>query len=201
VPQGKHLRVHTGDYIDAGDPLTEGPMVPADILRIKGEEALYIYMLDEVQNVYRAQGVVISDKHIESHPSSDAFARCASRQPGDTDFLPNEVVDKFASARERGGSRVKLRIEDPGDTDLPDRRARRPDDVKEKPTRSPRPKARAARKTKKQASPPRARRCSLASPRRRCRARVVPLGRQLPGDHQGAHRSRAAPARPTRCVA
>ena len=65
VPQGKALLVHTGDRIEAGDALTEGPMIPADILRIKGEDALYVYMLDEVQNVYRAQGVPISDKHIE----------------------------------------------------------------------------------------------------------------------------------------
>src|SRR5690606_18634137 len=65
VPQGKHLLVHTGDVVIAGDPLTEGPLIPADILRIRGEEALYNYMLDEVQNVYRAQGVPISDKHIE----------------------------------------------------------------------------------------------------------------------------------------
>ena len=49
----------------AGDPLIDGPLVPHDILRIKGEEELYRYMLDEVQNVYRAQGVPINDKHIE----------------------------------------------------------------------------------------------------------------------------------------
>jgi DNA-directed RNA polymerase subunit beta' len=64
VPQGKHLLVHTGDYIHAGDALTEGPLIPHDILNIKGEEDLYVYMLEEVQNVYRAQGVPLSDKHI-----------------------------------------------------------------------------------------------------------------------------------------
>jgi DNA-directed RNA polymerase subunit beta' len=57
VPADKQLLVHSGDYVQAGDPLTEGPLVPHDILRIKGEEALWAYMLDEVQNVYRAQGV------------------------------------------------------------------------------------------------------------------------------------------------
>ncbi len=55
VPQDKQLLVHTGDYVEAGDPLTEGPLVPHDILRIKGEEALHHYLLDEIQNVYRAR--------------------------------------------------------------------------------------------------------------------------------------------------
>ncbi|NLE28972.1 MAG: DNA-directed RNA polymerase subunit beta', partial [Phycisphaerae bacterium] len=65
VPQDQHLLVHTGDYVEAGDPLIEGPLVPHDILRIKGEEALQSYMLAEVQGVYRSQNVRISDKHIE----------------------------------------------------------------------------------------------------------------------------------------
>lgn len=65
VPNDKALLVHAGDFIQAGDPLTEGPQIPHDILRIKGEESLWQYMLDEVQNVYRAQGVPINDKHIE----------------------------------------------------------------------------------------------------------------------------------------
>ncbi|HED66601.1 MAG TPA: DNA-directed RNA polymerase subunit beta', partial [Planctomycetes bacterium] len=65
VPQGKHLRVHKGDEVKAGDPLVDGPMVPHDILRIKGDEDLQAYLLSEVQNVYRSQGVTIDDKHIE----------------------------------------------------------------------------------------------------------------------------------------
>src|SRR5690606_32072925 len=65
VPQDKELQVHTGDSVEAGDPLIRGPLIPHDILRIKGEESLYQYLLTEVQNVYRSQGVQINDKHIE----------------------------------------------------------------------------------------------------------------------------------------
>ena len=65
---------------NAGDPLIDGPLIPHDILRIKGEEALYNYMLDEVQNVYRAQGVPINDKHIEVILATDA-AQGARREP------------------------------------------------------------------------------------------------------------------------
>ena len=55
VPQDKHLLVHAGDYVEAGDPLIEGPLIPHDILRIKGEEALQHYLLAEVQTVYRSR--------------------------------------------------------------------------------------------------------------------------------------------------
>ena len=55
VPHDKHLLVHSGDYVDAGTPLTDGPLVPHDILRIRGEEALQRYLLNEIQGVYRAQ--------------------------------------------------------------------------------------------------------------------------------------------------
>ena len=65
MPHGKHLRVHTGDHVRAGEPLVDGPLVPHDILRISGEEALQDYLLREVQNVYRSQSVTIDDKHIE----------------------------------------------------------------------------------------------------------------------------------------
>ncbi len=117
VPQGKHLLVHTGDRVEAGDPLTEGPMVPADILRIKGEEPLYMYMLDEVQNVYRAQGVPISDKHIEVI-LRQMLSKVRVTSPGDTELLPNEVVDKFVFREINEAVMRKLRIEDPGDTGL-----------------------------------------------------------------------------------
>jgi DNA-directed RNA polymerase subunit beta' len=118
VPQGKHLVVHTGDFVNAGDPLTEGPLIPADILRIKGEEALYTYMLDEVQNVYRAQGVPISDKHIEVI-LRQMLGKLRIQSPGDTEFLPNEVIDKF---KFRDANRIvqkKLRVVESGDTSLP----------------------------------------------------------------------------------
>src|SRR5690348_16459878 len=64
VPAGKHLRVHGGDRVRAGDRLSEGPVNPHDILRIKGPRAVQEYLLNEVQEVYRLQGVKINDKHI-----------------------------------------------------------------------------------------------------------------------------------------
>ncbi|GAH01206.1 unnamed protein product, partial [marine sediment metagenome] len=60
VPRDRHLNVHAGDMAEAGDPLTDGPLVPHDILRIKGEEALQRYLISEIQNVYRSQNVVIN---------------------------------------------------------------------------------------------------------------------------------------------
>jgi len=118
VAQGKHLRVHTGDRVEAGDALTEGAQVPADILRIRGEEALHTYMLDEVQNVYRAQGVAISDKHIETI-LRQMLGKVKISTTGDTEFLPNQVVERFElRARNEELGRM-LRVEDPGDTDLP----------------------------------------------------------------------------------
>ena len=118
VPQGKHLLVHTADVVHAGDSLTEGPLIPHDILRIRGEEALYFYMLDEVQNVYRAQGVPISDKHIEII-LRQMLGKVRIQSPGDTELLPNEVVDKFLfrDRNEQIGS--KLRIIEAGGTSLP----------------------------------------------------------------------------------
>ena len=94
VPQDKEALVHTGDIVEAGDPLIRGPVIPHDILRIKGEEALHSYLLTEVQNVYRSQGVKISDKHIETI-LAQMLRKIKVEDPGDTKFLPGEVVDKF----------------------------------------------------------------------------------------------------------
>ena len=118
VPQGKQLLVHTGDLVVAGDALTEGPQIPADILRIKGEEALYLYMLDEVQNVYRAQGVPINDKHIEVI-LRQMISKVKVIKPGDTDLLPNDVVDKFEFQRKNKAIMSMLKVKDAGGTDLP----------------------------------------------------------------------------------
>ena len=118
VPQDRHLLVHTGDFVTAGDPLIDGPLVPQDILRIKGEEALFNYLLDEVQNVYRAQGVPINDKHIEI-TVSQMLRKLRVDNPGDAALLPNEVVDKFRF-RDANEQVMKMtRITDSGDTGLP----------------------------------------------------------------------------------
>ena len=90
VLQGKHLLVHRSDWVEAGDPLTEGPLDPQEILSIQGEEKVFSYMLEEVQNVYRAQGVPISDKHIETILSC-MLSKALVRKPGDTSLLPEET--------------------------------------------------------------------------------------------------------------
>jgi DNA-directed RNA polymerase subunit beta' len=117
VSSDKTLLVHTGDFVQAGDPLTEGPLVPHDILRIKGEEALWEYMLDEVQNVYRAQGVTINDKHIELI-LSQMLRKVKVEDPGDTDLLPQEVVDKFTFRTKNRETESFVRVTEAGGTDL-----------------------------------------------------------------------------------
>ncbi|MAB81354.1 MAG: DNA-directed RNA polymerase subunit beta' [Planctomycetes bacterium] len=99
VPQGKHMRVHKGDDVKAGDPLVDGPLVPHDILRIKGDDDVQVYLLREVQNVYRSQGVTIDDKHIEII-LSQMMRKVQVVDPGDSEFLPGAVVDKFRFRRE-----------------------------------------------------------------------------------------------------
>ncbi len=98
VPHGKHLKVQSGDRVRAGQPLTEGPLIPHDILRISGEENLQQYLLREVQGVYRSQNVTIDDKHIEVIVSQ-MLRKVQVSDPGDTDFLPDAVVDKFRFRR------------------------------------------------------------------------------------------------------
>ena len=72
MPHDKHLRVHAGDHVEAGDPLVEGPLVPHDILRISGEEAVQHYLVARDPVVYRSQRVEINDKHIEIIVAADA---------------------------------------------------------------------------------------------------------------------------------
>ena len=117
VPADKQLLVHTGDYVQAGDKLTEGPLVLQDILRIKGEESLWEYMLDEVQNVYRAQGVGINDKHIELI-LAQMLRKVKVEDPGDTDLLPQEVVDKYNFKLKNREVEKFFRISEVGGTDL-----------------------------------------------------------------------------------
>ncbi|MFN0241331.1 MAG: DNA-directed RNA polymerase subunit beta' [Planctomycetota bacterium] len=99
VPQGKHLRVHKGDEVRAGEPLVDGPLDPHDILRIRGEEEVLNYLLREVQNVYRSQSVTIDDKHIETI-LAQMMRKVQVTDPGDSEFLPGAVVDKFRFRRE-----------------------------------------------------------------------------------------------------
>jgi DNA-directed RNA polymerase subunit beta' len=91
---GLRLRVNDGDKVQAGDQLTEGPVNPHDILRIRGLQALQSYLVEEIQSVYRSQGVDINDKHIEII-ARQMLRRVKIEEPGDTEFLPGELVDKF----------------------------------------------------------------------------------------------------------
>ncbi|RIK68566.1 MAG: DNA-directed RNA polymerase subunit beta' [Planctomycetota bacterium] len=115
VPQDKHLLVHAGDRVEAGDPLCDGPLVPHDILAIKGEESLYTYLLHEVQAVYRSQNVSINDKHIEIM-INQMLRKVKVEQPGDTNLLPGEVIDKFRFRQENERLAKSLKISDPGDS-------------------------------------------------------------------------------------
>jgi DNA-directed RNA polymerase subunit beta' len=94
VPASKHLRVHEGDRVLAGDRLTEGPVNPHDILRIKGTQAVQEYLMNEIQEVYRLQGVKINDKHI-GVIVRQMLQKSRVIEPGDTDFLEGEHVDKL----------------------------------------------------------------------------------------------------------
>ncbi|KAF0245808.1 MAG: DNA-directed RNA polymerase subunit [Planctomycetota bacterium] len=101
VPHGKHLRVHRGDKVRAGEALVDGPLVPHDILRISGEEAVQVYLLREVQNVYRSQSVSIDDKHIEII-ISQMLRKVKIQSSGDSEMLPGTVIDKFRFQVENG---------------------------------------------------------------------------------------------------
>jgi len=93
IPQGKHLHVQEGDYVHAGDRLTEGPVNPHDTLKIKGIQAVQEYLVNEIQEVYRLQGVRIDDKHIETIVRQ-MLLKVRIDDPGDTNFLEGENVDK-----------------------------------------------------------------------------------------------------------
>jgi len=117
VPHDKRLNVHTGDEVIAGEPLTDGPLVPHDILRIRGEEALQGYLLTEIQNVYRAQGVKIDDKHVEV-VINQMLRKVKIENAGDAMVLPGDVVDKFVFRKANKSILSSLKITDGGDTDL-----------------------------------------------------------------------------------
>ncbi|HXG32498.1 MAG TPA: DNA-directed RNA polymerase subunit beta' [Bryobacteraceae bacterium] len=94
IPRGVHVNVQEGERVRAGDPLMDGPRNPHDILHVLGEKELQKYLVNEIQEVYRLQGVTINDKHLE------VIVRQMMRwvkveDIGDTEFLPEEVVDKF----------------------------------------------------------------------------------------------------------
>jgi DNA-directed RNA polymerase subunit beta' len=94
ITAASRLKVHDGDSIHAGQPLTEGPLNPQDILRIQGPDKVQIYLVEEVQKVYRSQGVSINDKHIEVI-ARQMLRRVRVDVSGDSNLLPGELVDRF----------------------------------------------------------------------------------------------------------
>ncbi len=93
IPKGKHVAVNEGDYVRKGDPLLDGSMVPHDILTVMGVEALADYLINEVQDVYRLQGVRINDKHIEVI-IRQMLQKIEITDSGDTTLLAGELVDR-----------------------------------------------------------------------------------------------------------
>jgi DNA-directed RNA polymerase subunit beta' len=93
VPKGRHLVVHEGDYVQKGDALIDGSPVPHDILAVLGVEALANYLINEIQDVYRLQGVKINDKHIEVIVRQ-MMQKIEITETGETTFLTGEQVDK-----------------------------------------------------------------------------------------------------------
>ena len=99
IPRGKHVSVHEGDFVKAGEALMDGPSNPHDILRVLGDKALARYLVDEIQEVYKLQGVKINDKHIEVIVRQ-MLKRVKIKEVGDTHFLVDDQVEKFVFEEE-----------------------------------------------------------------------------------------------------
>ena len=95
IPHGKHLNVYKGDIVYSGQQIVDGPVVPQDILKVSGEKTLQEYLVNEVQEVYRLQGVKINDKHIEVIVRQ-MLRKVKIEDSGDTKFLIGEQIDRIA---------------------------------------------------------------------------------------------------------
>jgi len=115
VPLSKHILVQDNDFVKAGQPLSDGAITPSDILSIKGPTAVQEYLVNEIQEVYRLQGVKINDKHIECIVSQ-MMQKVEIIDSGDTTFLPGEYVDKFEFREENDGVLDKKIVLDSGDS-------------------------------------------------------------------------------------
>jgi len=117
VSHGQHLKVHASDYVRAGEALVDGPLVPHDILRISGEEAVQQYLVREIQNVYRSQRVEINDKHIEIIVAQ-MLRKVRVEAGGDTGLLEGSVMDKFEFRKANEQLVGCVKVTDPGDTEF-----------------------------------------------------------------------------------
>ena len=117
IPYGKHVIVHEGDFINAGTNLCEGAISPADILHVLGPAAVRDYLVNEIQEVYRLQGVKINDKHIEVIVSQ-MMQKVSVKDPGDTRFLEEDRVAKKEFFLENERISQMAIVNNPGDSDL-----------------------------------------------------------------------------------
>jgi DNA-directed RNA polymerase subunit beta' len=117
VSLSKHMLVHEGDYVEAGDRLSDGQIAPHDILSIKGPRAVQEHLLNEVQEVYRLQGVDIDDKHFEV-VIRQMMKRVEITEPGDTHFLEGEKVDRQKMSSVNDDLYDKFVVTDPSDADV-----------------------------------------------------------------------------------
>ncbi|MCC5928429.1 MAG: DNA-directed RNA polymerase subunit beta' [Cyclobacteriaceae bacterium] len=116
VPLSKHILVQANDFVRAGQPLSDGAITPADILAIKGPTAVQEYLVNEIQEVYRLQGVKINDKHCEVIVRQ-MMQKVEIIDPGDTNLLPGQIVDKFSFREENDNMLDKKVVVDAMDSD------------------------------------------------------------------------------------
>lgn len=116
VPLSKHILVQDNDFVKAGQPLSDGAITPSDILAIKGPTAVQEYLVNEIQEVYRLQGVKINDKHIEAIVSQ-MMQKVEIIESGDTSFLTGELVDKLVFREENDQVLDKKVVIDAGDSE------------------------------------------------------------------------------------
>ena len=116
VPMSKQILVQENDYVRAGTPLSDGSITPGDILAIQGPTAVQEYIVNEVQDVYRLQGVKINDKHFEVIVRQ-MMRKVQINEPGDTRFLEQQIVDKLDFAEENDRIWGKKVVIDAGDSE------------------------------------------------------------------------------------
>ena len=117
VPLSKHILVQENDFVQVGQPLSDGSIMPQDILNILGPYAVQSYLVNEIQEVYRLQGVKINDKHIETIVRT-MMQKVEITDPGDTMYLEGDKIDRFEVNNTNDKLIGKYVITDPGDSDL-----------------------------------------------------------------------------------
>ena len=115
IPLSRHILVQENDFVKAGQTLSDGAITPKDILSIKGPTAVQEYIVNEIQEVYRLQGVKINDKHFEVIVRQ-MMRKVQVNDPGDTKFLENTAVNKWEFILENDKIFGKKVVTDPGDS-------------------------------------------------------------------------------------